>query len=90
MKSLCPYRNILGKVREGVHAYRFMDIAIVDVFMTVLGAYVIWWILHTLFKKTISFFLILIGLFGLGIVLHRLFCVPTTVDQWLFGKFEMV
>ena len=87
MKSLCPYRNILGKVREGVHAYRFMDIAIVDVFMTVLGAYVIWWILHTLLKKTISFFLILIGLFGLGIVLHRLFCVPTTVDQWLFGKF---
>jgi hypothetical protein len=39
MKSLCPYRNILGKVREGVHAYRFMHIAIVDVLMTVVGAY---------------------------------------------------
>ena len=90
MKALCLYRNILGKVREGVHSYRFMDIAIVDVLMTILGAYFIWWILHTLLKKTISFFLILISLFGLGIVLHRLFCVPTTIDKWLFGNSEMV
>jgi len=75
----CEYKEILGKVKKGVHSYRFFDIAVVDVVMTILGAY----LLH-LFIPQSNFFVVLVSLFLLGIVMHRLFCVRTTVDKMLF------
>lgn len=73
----CPYRNLFGAVGTGLHSYRVFDVAIVDVLLTVLAAYVIslW---GYSFRRT------LIVLFLTGIVLHRLFCVRTTVDRLLF------
>ena len=38
---LCQYKDIFGKVGEGVHSYRVLDFAIVDVIATVIGAYLI-------------------------------------------------
>ena len=84
----CKYRDALGKVGEGAHSYRVGGIAVVDVLLTVIAAYVLhlgvypedsasWW-------KTQSFWLVLGGLFLLGIIMHRLFCVRTTIDRWLF------
>lgn len=75
---LCPYRNIFGRVAEGAHSYRIFDIAIVDVLFTVLGAY----LLHRLFS--VSFGMMVVSLFLIGIIMHRLFCVRTTVDRVLF------
>lgn len=75
----CEYKEILGKVKKGVHSYRVFDIAVVDVVMTILGAY----LLH-LFIPQSNFFVILVSLFLLGIAMHRLFCVRTTVDKMLF------
>ena len=75
----CEYKEILGKVKKGVHSYRVFDIAVVDVVMTILGAY----LLH-LFIPQSNFFVVLVSLFLLGIVMHRLFCVRTTVDKMLF------
>ena len=75
----CEYKEILGKVKKGVHSYRIFDIAVVDVVMTILGAY----LLH-LFIPQSNFFVVLVSLFLLGIVMHRLFCVRTTVDKMLF------
>lgn len=75
---LCPYRNIFGRVGEGAHSYRIFDIAIVDVLFTVLGAY----LLHRLFS--VSFGMMVVSLFLIGIITHRLFCVRTTVDRVLF------
>ena len=75
---LCPYRNIFGRVGEGAHSYRIFDIAIVDVLFTVLGAY----LLHRLFS--VSFGMMVVSLFLIGIIMHRLFCVRTTVDRVLF------
>ena len=80
--SSCPYKYIFGKVGKGIHAYRIMNIAIVDVIMTIIGAY----ILHRFVFPKISFYWILAILFGLGIVAHRLFCFPTTIDTWLFSS----
>lgn len=80
MQALCPYRNLLGKIGEGVHAYRIANIAIVDVILTILGAA----LLHMVFPSY-RFLTILVVLFLLGIILHRLFCVRTTVDRILFG-----
>ena len=77
-RSDCPYKNILGKPSEGVHSYRFANLAMVDVIMTIIAAFII----SALF--TISFWKVLGVLFILGIVLHRFFCVRTTVDKLLF------
>ena len=38
---LCQYKDALGEVGKGVHSYRIFNIAIVDVLLTILGAYII-------------------------------------------------
>jgi len=80
--SFCPfkaYSEIFGKPKQGVHSYRILDLAIADIIMTIIGAIII----SLIFK--INFFLTLIFLFLLGIVLHRLFCVNTTINKMIFG-----
>lgn len=78
MKSLCKYKDILGEPGKGVHSYRIMNIAVVDVILTILVAFLI-----SYFFK-FNFWYTLIIFFLLGIVLHRLFCVRTTIDKLLF------
>ena len=77
---LCKYKDIFGKVGEGAHSYRVFNIAIVDVLLTILLGIII----HIVNPKW-SLLYILIVLFILGIVAHRLFCVRTTIDRLLFG-----
>ena len=76
--SLCKYKNALGIPNKGIHSYRFMGVAIMDVIITILAAYLI-----SIFFKY-NFIYTTIVLFILGIILHRLFCVRTTVDKLLF------
>lgn len=76
---LCQYKDIFGKVGEGVHSYRLFDVAIVDVVSTIIGAFFI----SIAINK--NFWIVLIVLFILGIILHHLFCVRTTVDKLIFG-----
>jgi len=76
--NLCKYKNFLGEPGKGIHSYRLFGVAIADVIMTIIGAYII------SFLTNWNFFYTLIGLFLLGIFLHRLFCVRTTVDKLLF------
>ena len=78
---LCEYKNALGKVGEGIHSFRIFNIAVADVVMTILAAYII----H-LFIPNYKFIYILLFLFLLGIISHRIFCVKTTVDKFLFGN----
>lgn len=75
---LCKYSNVLGEPAQGIHSVRFFNIAIIDVIATILVAYPI--------SKyyTIDYTIVLISLFVCGIILHRLFCVRTTVDKLLF------
>lgn len=75
----CPYKNIFGKVGEGVHSYRVFNIAVVDVLATILAAFSV----HYFYGY--HFFWVLLAFFIAGIVLHRLFCVRTTIDKLLFG-----
>lgn len=75
----CEYKNILGKVGTGLHSYRLFNLAIVDVILTILLAYFIYRLI-----PNYSFFIILISVFLLGIILHRIFCVRTTIDKLLF------
>jgi uncharacterized integral membrane protein len=78
--SLCKYKNILGVPGEGIHSYRILNIAIVDVLATIIVAYLISWFFKWPFIYT------LLVLFLLGIIIHRLFCVRTTIDRLLFPE----
>lgn len=74
----CPYKNLFGKPGEGVHQYRIFDMGLIDIAVTIAVGCIIanatgWpigWVLG--------------GLFLLGIVVHRILCVRTRVDRWLF------
>jgi len=76
----CKYKDILGKPKTGAHSIRIFDLAIIDILLTILLAYLV-----NLFYPIYSFQKILLTLFILGIILHRLFCVRTTIDKLLFG-----
>jgi len=78
--DLCKYKNILGVPGQGPHSYRIFNIAIVDVILTIILAYIISYLFKISFVKTS------IILFILGILLHRLFCVRTTIDKLLFNE----
>lgn len=81
MYDLGKYSNIFGAVNTGVHKYRFMNIAMVDFTMTVLVGLLISY--YYRLSKRNSFYIIT-SLFILGIILHSLFKVRTTVDKILF------
>ena len=76
---LCKYRDVLGKPNEGIHSIRVFDIAIMDLAFTVLAAAVI----TLLFKW--PFLPVLAVVLVIGIFMHRLFCVNTTVNKMIFG-----
>lgn len=78
--NLCKYKDALGIPGKGIHSYRIFNIAIADVVMTIIGAYILSFIFKTPFLYT------LIALFVLGIILHKIFCVRTTTDKFLFDK----
>ena len=71
------YKDIFGKVGSGAHKYRFMNAAIVDYAVTILGAILITYL------TDIPLVLTTIGLFILGILLHYLFGVETTTMKYL-------
>jgi|694.fasta_scaffold58695_6 hypothetical protein len=78
--NLCQYSDLFGKPNTGLHTYRFLNIAIVDVIATfLLGIFI-----KEYFLKDTSILYINIFLFILGIIIHRMFCVETTIDKILF------
>jgi hypothetical protein len=78
--NLCKYRNAFGRPHEGLHSIRIFNIAIVDVAFTLLAA----WAIGKYLCPKVSWGWFALALFLLGILLHRLFCVRTTVDRLLF------
>jgi hypothetical protein len=76
--SLCEYKDALGIPGEGLHQYRIGDVAVMDCVLTLGLAGVI---SHA---TGFGFIIVLIILILLSIMMHRAFCVRTTVDKWLF------
>lgn len=71
----CEYKDIFGKPNTGVHSYRIFDIAIVDLLLTIIAAIIISYVINA------NVFIVLIVLLVIGIVLHRIFCVETTLNK---------
>jgi hypothetical protein len=76
--TFCKYSNLFGEPGTGVHKYRLFNLAIVDVVMTIVGAFLISWWFQWNFWKVLGI------LFLTGIAMHHLFCVRTTIDKLLF------
>ena len=80
MVDLCIFKHhsdILGTPGKGVHKFRMFDIAIMDLFFTLLIAYFLAYFCRT------YFILMFIALFVLGQLLHLAFCVETTCAKWI-------
>lgn len=78
--SFKKYSNIFGKPKTGFHSFRMFDIAINDF----LGTIAISGLISYYLKY--NFLLVLIILLIIAIILHRLFCVNTTINKLIFGE----
>lgn len=78
--GLCKHRDIAGKPEEGVHAIRFMGMAAFDIVGSLILATVI--ALATGWNLAVCVFVV----FVLGVIVHRLFCVNTAVNKFIFGE----
>jgi len=74
---LCQYKNSLGIPGEKFHTH-LLGIAIMDVIATLFLCEFIVYFFGT--SRMITF----LSVFLTGIVLHRIFCVRTTLDKYLF------
>lgn len=80
MWYFCKFKDFLGKPGEGLHRYRIFNMAMIDIFATLVLA----WVLHRYYFMYTHYLNVLLFTFIVGILLHRLFCVRTTVDKFLF------
>ena len=74
----CSYSDIFGKPGTGIHSIRIFNIAVIDVLLTVVLAYFT--------KGSCNFWIVLLCWFIIGIILHNLFCVNTTINDFIFNK----
>jgi hypothetical protein len=81
MVDLCKYSEVFGKPGCGAHSYRVFDIAIVDLGFTALGAYGIY-----RYHQKYHYVVYLVSLIIIGIVMHRIFCVKTTLNKIIFRE----
>jgi hypothetical protein len=75
----CPFKDILGKPGTGLHSIRLFGVAVFDLLLTILLA----WFTKNFFG---SFWISLIVWFIIGIIVHHIFCVKTTIDKLIFGN----
>ena len=84
MSGLCDtglkrfFDEKIGIPNVGIHSYRIFNIAYMDVIVVLISALLIAWAMKWSYIKTI------IGVFIFGVIVHRMFCVRSAVDKWLF------
>ena len=71
MIDLTQYKDIFGAPRTGVHSFRFLDFAVVDVASTAYAAYATAQYMEWRLAPTLA------GFFAAGIFAHWLFGVET-------------
>ena len=75
--DLCRYKDILGKPSQGIHRFRFGGVALVDLLLTVVLSYATTLLTGAPFTITLTAWLLV------GLVLHILFCVQTSVVTYI-------
>ena len=82
---MCKYKDIFGKPGTGIHHRRLFNVAIMDVLFTIIGSIIISHFIKISYYPIRNILIITLFFFLLGILLHRFFCVKTTVDKMLFS-----
>ncbi len=77
-KMACKYSDSLGVPGQGFHKH-YAGVAIMDLFGTLMICAIIW------YYTDIDFLLVVFVVMLLTIFLHRIFCVNTTLNKFLFG-----
>ena len=77
--SLCQYKDILGEPGKGFHNHFGFGFAILDLIGTIIIAYII------SKKYKYEFGEVFMGLMLLAIFLHKIFCVDTVLNKFIFG-----
>jgi len=77
MPLFCQFKNVLGQPGKGVHAARFAGLALNDL----LGTLALAWLLQKFTKLSLP--VAFVVMFGIGMLLHWLFCVDTAVMRAL-------
>ena len=80
MWYFCKYKDSLGKPGKGLHSYRVFNLSVLDILFTFLLAK---FVQYYIMEET-EFIIVLIYCFIVGIIIHRIFCVRTTIDKLLF------
>jgi ABC-type transport system involved in multi-copper enzyme maturation permease subunit len=75
-------KNMFGPPRWGVHKYRIFNISLVDLALALFLGY----IFNIYLFPEWNYLIVMVGTFLLGIFLHRLFGVKTTIDRLLFKR----
>ena len=75
-QNMCRYKNIFGKPNQGIHSIRLFNLAIIDVIMALIAGYLIGLYFNHVWLG-------IIGFFTLGIIMHAVFCVDTTISKML-------
>jgi hypothetical protein len=70
---------MFGKEGEGVHSFRIFDVAVVDLVLTIIGSAALAYYIKC------NYFLTFAVVFVVGVIMHRIFCVNTTVNKAIFG-----
>lgn len=79
---LCQYKNIFGSPKEGFHSLRLFGFAANDL----IGTVVIVAIIIYLFKMNfINSTILIIFVVLFIVIIHRIFCVNTTLNKLIFG-----
>ena len=86
---LCKYANILGVPKEGIHSYRIFNIAIFDVilmFVLIIVSFYIGVYFGWIQRSIWTFVFLTMFWFVIGVILHRVFCVNSTINKAIFGE----
>ena len=83
--NICKYKDIFGVPKKGIHSYRIFNIAIVDLLLTLLVAYAFTYIeiFQYSTNRLYNFIIISIVLILISIIIHKLFCVNTSLTKML-------
>lgn len=77
--NLCKYKNIIGEPNTGLRKkYRVFDLAVMDVTTTLLFVWAV------SYYSGYPFVYTLVITFVIMVISHRMFCVRSTTDRWLF------
>lgn len=69
-------KHFFGNPKLGIHSYRLFNIAIIDVLLTIFASLIIKY-----FFQKLNLFIINLFLFSLGIFIHYIFSVETTINK---------